>query len=308
MKITKPKLLKKGDLIGIVAPASPSLKPDSIQKSIKYLESIGYRVRTGKHILDSYGYLAGRDLDRAKDINKFFADKKIKAIFSLRGGYGSQRILPYIDFNIIKNNPKIFIGYSDVTAIQLAIYKKCRMVTFAGPMIESDFSNNLNPIIEELFWALLTSTKAVGDILQYFQNKINFTSREIKGKIIGGNLSIITSLVGSEYFPKLEDHILLIEDIDERPYRVDRMLHQLKFSNNIKNIKGVVLGDFSSCKEIENKPTLSLDEIFKNIFQSIPLVKGFQFGHIRTSLPVPYGICVRVKKNKFEYTESAVVL
>lgn len=307
MKIIKPKLLKKGDLIGIIAPASPPVKAESIYKSIEYFESIGYRVELGKHVFNKYGYLAGSDLNRAKDINSFFADKRIKAIFTLRGGYGTQRILPYLDYHIIKNNPKIFVGYSDITAIQLALYKKCGMVTFAGPMIESDFSKKLDPIVEEMLWKLLTSAKAIGNVLTYIQNKIESKSKTIKGRIIGGNLSVITSLVGTKYFPELDNHIFLIEEIDERPYRVDRMLHQLKLSNKLERLKCVVIGDFSSCKEIDNKPTLSLDEIFKSVFHDVPVVKGFQFGHIQKSLPVPYGICVKIAKERFEFTESAVV-
>lgn len=307
MKIIKPKVLKKGDLIGILAPASPPINRKSVYRSIKYLESLGYRVKLGEHIFDKSGYLAGSDLDRAKEINNFFADKKIKAIFSLRGGYGSQRILPLLDYHTIKNNPKIFVGYSDITSIQLAIYKKCRMITFAGPMIESDFSKGYDSHVEELFWKLITSTHAIGDILQYVRKKPDNKYGNIEGQIVGGNLSIITSLVGTEFLPRLDNHILLIEDIDERPYRIDRMLHQIKFSNNIKNLKCVVIGDFSSCKENKNKPTLSLDEIFHNIFQGIPVIKNFQFGHIKESLPIPYGIRVKITKNRFEFIESAVV-
>ncbi len=308
MKILKPKLLKKGDLLGVVAPGSPIKNEKDLNRGISYLEKLGYRVVIGKHVFNRYGYFAGRDVDRANDLNNFFSDKNIKAIFTVRGGYGSSRILPYINYDMIKKNPKIFVGYSDITAIQLALFKKCGLLTFAGPMIEMDLSEKIDPNVEELFWRLLTSSSPIGNIINYHKGKIKCSlNKKVIGKIIGGNLSIITSLIGTQYLPDFKDKILILEDLDERPYRIDRMLNQLKLSSNLKNVKCVVLGDFSSCKEKKNVPSLELDEIISDVLKNIPVVQDFEFGHIKTSLPIPYGINVEISKNSFCFFESAVI-
>lgn len=308
MEILKPKLLKRGDVIGIIAPASPPSDEQSLNRGIEYLEKLGYRIVLGKHVSDRYGYLAGKDVDRANELNDFFSNKNIKAIFVLRGGYGSSRILPYINYNLIKRNPKIFVGYSDITAIHLALYKKCRMLTFSGPMLEPDFSKKIAPNVEELFWRLLTSNSPIENILSYSTKSIHLSfNKKIYGRIIGGNLSIITSLIGTQYFPELKDKILILEDIDERPYRIDRMLTQLKLSGNLKRIKCIVLGDFSSCIEKKNVPSLKLDEIFKDVLREIPLVQNFEFGHLQTSLPIPFGIKIEISENFLRFVEPAVV-
>lgn len=208
----KPKALKKGDVIGIVAPASPPSSHEKIIRGAEYLEKIGYRVELGKNLFAKRGYLAGYDVARANDINDFFGNKKIKAIFSLRGGYGTPRFLHLIDFNLIKNNPKIFVGYSDITALQLAIFKKTRLVTFSGPMVGVEMWKEFNRFSEDFFWQMLTSKKKLGVAKLQNEVKLNFRTKGIaKGILLGGNLALMNSILGTPYSPNYKDSILFLK-------------------------------------------------------------------------------------------------
>lgn len=162
MTIIKPKHLRKGDLIGLVAPASTPFPDEKIEKGAAYLEQLGYRIKFGKHIRDIHGYFAGMDEERAADFNDMVRDKQVKAIFSIRGGYGTPRLLQMIDYRSLKQNPKIIVGYSDITALQLAIFRKVGLVTFSGPMTGVEMWKGMDPYTEEHFWRVLTSTKKVG--------------------------------------------------------------------------------------------------------------------------------------------------
>ncbi|MCB0752649.1 MAG: LD-carboxypeptidase, partial [Ignavibacteriae bacterium] len=232
MKIIKPKKLNKNDVIGIVSPASSPDHYEAIENGVKYLEGIGYRVKIGKNVGKKHGYLAGSDEERLDDLHKMFVDKEVKAIFSIRGGYGSGRLLDRLDFSLIKKNPKIFVGYSDITALQIAIFNKTGLVTFAGPMVATDFSGEVNKFAEENFWKVLNSSKKIGKIYNPQKEKFYMlNSGRGEGKIIGGNLALVSSLMGTPFLPKFKDSILLLEDIGEEPYRVDRLLNQLKLAN-----------------------------------------------------------------------------
>lgn len=310
MKIVKAKALRKGDIIGIAAPASPPNSIDDLNKGIRYLEQIGYRVEVGKHVYDKFGYLAGEDKHRADDLNNFISNPKVRAIFIVRGGYGSHRILSMIDYKSLKCNPKIFVGYSDITVIQLAVFKKTGLVTFAGPMLAPDFSKTISESAEELFWRLVSSTKPVGGISKYQNQPFRVLHQgKAEGILLGGNLSVISSLVGTPFIPSFSNSILMLEDIQEAPYRIDRMLQQLKLSNKFKNLSGVVLGNFSTCVAETNKPTLTVEEILDFVFDKYPLMSNAHFGHIKNALTIPYGIRCRMdtRRNELFFLESAVV-
>lgn len=310
MKIVKAKALRKGDVIGIAAPASPPNSIDDLNNGIRYLEQIGYRIEVGKHVFDKLRYLAGEDKDRAADLNNFISNPKVKAIFMVRGGYGSHRILQMIDYLSLKRSPKVFVGYSDITAIQLAVFKKIGLVTFAGPMVAPDFSKPMSGNAEELFWRLITSTKSVGGISKYQSESFRILHQaKAEGILLGGNLSVISSLVGTPFIPSFSNSILILEDIQEAPYRIDRMLHQLKLANKFKNLSGVVLGDFSTCIAENNKPTFTVQEIFDFVFKKYPLISNTHFGHTKNAITVPFGIKCRMdtRKNELFFLESAVV-
>jgi muramoyltetrapeptide carboxypeptidase len=312
MKAVKPKRLVKGDLIGIISPASSPKEISLIESGVIYLEGIGYRVETGKNVGKYQGYLAGSDEERLSDLHYMFRKKEVKAIFCLRGGYGSGRLLDKIDYNLIKKNPKIFVGYSDITALQLSFFKNTGLITFAGPMVAVDFSSDVSKYTEEMFWRLLTSTKKYGKIkLPNNENILGLTKGNASGRVIGGNLSTVVSIIGTRYFPDFKDKILLLEDVGEMPYKLDRMLNQLRLNQIFEKVKGIILGSFIDCIEHDpNKKTLTLGEVADHYFSKLkkPVIYNFKHGHIKDFVTVPIGAMIKINatKNYVEINESAV--
>ena len=312
MKTIKPKRLKKNDLIGIVSPASAPDDIVSIENGVKYLERIGYRVEVGKNAALSNGYLAGSDDKRLDDLHYMFSKKEVKAIFCTRGGYGSPRLLDKIDYNIIKKNPKIFVGYSDITALQMAFYNKVGLVSFAGPMVAVDFQNEISAFTEEMFWTIVTSNKKLGRVNLPNEEKLfQLHGGQAKGRVIGGNLSIIISLIGTQYLPDFKDKILILEEIAELPYRIDRMFNQLRLNRVFSKVNGIILGAFKDCNEHDPmKKAFSLGEVISEYLQNlkIPVVYNFKHGHIKDNITIPFGTMVRINASReiVEFTESAV--
>lgn len=313
MKIVKPKKLSKGDVIGIISPASSPDDLTRIENGVKYFEKLGYRVEIGRNVGKYHGYLAGTNEERLEDLHDMFKNKNVKAIICVRGGYGSPRLLDKIDYKLIAANPKIFVGYSDITALQLAFLKKIGLVTFAGPMVAVDFYDEVSPFTEEMFWAVITSKKSFGKIHLPDDEKIfSITKGNIKGRIVGGNLALVTSLVGTDFMPDFKEKILFLEEVGELPYRVDRMLNQLKLAKLLKQVKGVILGAFIDCNEIDpNKRTLTLGEVISDYFEdlNIPIVYNFKHGHIKNNITIPFGTMFKLNasRNYVEIAESAVV-
>ncbi len=312
MRIIKPKKLKKGSLIGVISPASSPDDLSTIDSGVKYLEKLGYRVEVGKNVGLNYGYLAGTDQERIEDLHYMFRKKDVKAIICVRGGYGTPRLLDKIDYSIIKKNPKILVGYSDITALQMAIIKKTGLVSFAGPMLATDFHNHVSEFAEEMFWRMITSNKKYGQVDQPGNEKLfELHKGQAKGRILGGNLSVFTSMAGTQFFPDLKDKILLLEEIGELPYRIDRLLNQLRLNKAFAQIKGVILGAFIDCNEHDPlKKTLSLGEVVSEYLEGskMPVVYNFKHGHLRDNITVPFGIMTRLNTSKsiVEYTEAAV--
>lgn len=312
MSYIKPKKLKRGELIGIISPASTPNNASLVQNGVKYIESLGYRTIIGKNVGKVRGYLAGTDEERVEDIHQMFGDKNIKAIFCLRGGYGAFRLLDKIDYKLIQNNPKIFVGFSEITALQMAFLHKVNLITFAGPMVVSNFSSEISSLTEENFWRTITSTPKPGKIkIEAYQNFSKIKIEETTGKIVGGNLSVFTALIGTEYLTQLKNYILFLEEIDEPPYKIDRMLNQLKLNHVFKKLSGIILGSFSDCVEKDkNKKTLTLDEVWTDYFNElkIPVMHSFPHGHIKDMVTLPIGVKVKmnVKKGIVELMESGV--
>lgn len=313
MKLQKPESLRNGDTIGIISPASSPDDLSRINKGVNYFERLGYQVEVGKNVGKYEGYLAGTDEERVEDLHDMFSNKNIRAIICVRGGYGSPRLLDKIDYRIIRKNPKIFVGYSDITALQLAFFQKANLVTFAGPMLAVDFHSEINRYTEENFWRTVTSTKKIEKvILPEGEALLPLRKGKAEGEIIGGNLSLILSLLGTEYFPKMKDKILFIEDIDEAPYKVDRMLNQLTISGIVEKIGGILLGEFTDCVEKDSgKRTLTLDEVFNKYLGELPfpVIKNFPHGHRKANYTIPFGIKTKLNADKgyVEFLESAVI-
>jgi len=288
----KAKRLKAGDTIGIVAPASPS-DPSKVERAIKNICDMGYSVKTGKSVYSSRGYLAGTDELRASDINDMFADDEVRAIFCLRGGYGSQRILDLVDFERICNNPKIFMGYSDITALLNAIYQKCGLITFHGPM-GGDFAGGLEKRTKRAMINILEGGPA-GELPNPVTPEVVEEGKG-SGKLAGGNLSIVAASLGTPYEVDTRNRILLLEDVFEEPYSVDRMLTQLKLAGKFESAAGIILGDWGNSEPEEPEKSLSLEEVFEDIFRGIgkPVLKGLKIGHCKPNFTVPIGAEVSI--------------
>ncbi len=289
----KPKRLKRGDTIGLIAPAG-IISEEKLSRAVETMNGLGFRVKIGEYVLQKNGYLAGNDAQRLLDLHAMFADKEVKAIVCIRGGYGTLRLLPNIDFSLIRKNPKIFIGYSDITALLHAIYAKTKLVCFHGPMALSDFSQDL-------------TLDSFLDSLQEKKRRINYQAvpdeahdvdtcviypGKAKGQLVGGNLSLLLSLIGTPYEINLKNKILFIEEVGEEPYRIDRMITQLIVSGRLSRVAGVVLGKFSNCAPENPERSLSLDELFAERFSilKIPVLQGFPFGHVPQNITLPIGV------------------
>jgi len=311
-KLLKPPRLRPGDLIGVVAPASP-MKHDRLENGIRYLENLGYKVKLGKRVYHEHGYLAGRDRERADDINKMFRDRRVKAIFCIRGGYGTPRLLPLLDYHAIRNHPKIFVGYSDITALQMAMLRHAGLVTFSGPMVAAEMGKGIDPFTEENFWRLLTHPEPFGDLARPGGGQYQLISRgKASGPLLGGCLSLIVCLVGTRHFPNVKGSIFCVEELGEAPYRLDRMLAQLREAGILQRLRGFVLGQMTDCVPTDNEPSQTLDDLMRDFIAplKIPAIAGLDYGHVDVKYTLPLGIraelSARSGKQQLRVVESAV--
>lgn len=283
MNLIKPKKLKKGDTITIIA-TSGNVNIEKIKEGVKYFHEKGFNVKLGKHIEKTDKYMAGSDIERLEDLHNAFADEEVNAIICARGGYGAIRLIDKIDYSIIQNNPKIFCGYSDITALSAMILKKTGLITFSGPMVQSDFStkDKLDKFTENSFWRTLTQN----DIQIKPQELKTYKEGEASGILWGGNLATIVSLCGQDFIPN-DKFIFFTEDLNEPVYKIDKYFHQLlnipEFRNNIQ---ALVLGDFL---DVDNQEWL--EELFEEIGEElqIPTFGGFPISHSSTKATIPYG-------------------
>jgi muramoyltetrapeptide carboxypeptidase len=313
MTIIKPPRLRKGDLIGLVTPASTPSTEEKIQKGAQYFEHLGYRVKLGKYIRSEHGYLAGTDEHRAADFNEMVRDKNVKAIFAIRGGYGTPRILQMIDYRMLKANPKIIVGHSDITGLQLAVFRKTGLVAFSGPMTGVEMWNGIDPYTEENLWRLLTSTKKIGVLENPKDEPLKILKNgNARGQLLGGNFSLLACLMGTPFQPRLRGSILFLEDVEEAPHRVDRMLAQLLNAGVLPALAALVFGKFTDCNPSDpNKPYLTIDQVQEEYAEKIkcPVLANFQYGHIARKLTLPIGLhaALNTKQNRIEIKESAVL-
>jgi len=295
-KITKPPMLKQGDKVGMVAPASNAYEPEEILIAKETMEQYGFEVELGKNINAQNGYLAGTDAQRAEDVNTMFRRPDIKGIMTFSGGYGCSRILPFLDYAAIRKNPKVIIGHSDITALLLGIHRQTGLITFHG----SSGLTGVNQYAIASFKNTIMSPKSIGQVAKPPNNNRNnrlITIREGKatGPLIGGNLTLVTNLLGTPYEPDTRGKILFLEDIGEEPYRIDRMLTQLWLAGKFDQAAGIALGHFVDCvpKEYQSSfyQTLSLENILRDRFGSlkIPTLYNLMFGHVTDNAVLPIG-------------------
>jgi muramoyltetrapeptide carboxypeptidase len=280
-----PDPLKPGDTIGLITPSSPMM-PGRLEAAISYLEQKGFKVKLGAHLSDGYRFLAGSDEQRAQDLMDFYSDKNVKVIMATGGGYGSQRILPFLDYDVIRANPKMVTGFSDTTALQLGLFKKASAVSCTG-FVFSDVEDGLpNPLIEQTLFACLK-----GESFEINEGQTVHTG-SAKGILVGGNLECWVGLMGTAYEPEVTNSILLLEDVGAEPYQVDCRLSQFDLAGIFDKVSGVVFGQFERCKakyfpDRDGTVEDVIDEWSARI--KVPCIKNFPYGHRPRRCVVPIG-------------------
>jgi muramoyltetrapeptide carboxypeptidase len=294
----KARALQQNDLVGVVAPAGPLLDPGALTRGVRILEAMGFRVVLGNHINSQYRYLAGTDAERTADLMGMFADPAIKAIVCLRGGYGSPRILPRLDYGLIRDNPKVFVGYSDITALHAALIQKAGLITFLGPMVAPDFGGNLSQYTRDSFSKAITCRAPLGlvGLPPEARPPTVITPGRAVGKLVGGNLSLLAALEGTPFAPDTTGALLLLEEVGEDPYRIDRMLTQLKQSGRFDTVAGIVIGECVACStgmyQTAGQPAFTLEEMFHEHLGALgaPCLYGLPLGHGAHKATVPLGL------------------
>ncbi len=288
--------LRKGDTVGLASPSSAVNERLSLQLAQEAMEALGLRVRTGAHYGGRYGHLAGTDAQRAGDLNAMFGDREVKAIVCVRGGSGAARLLPLLDYPLIRRNPKVLLGYSDITALHCAIHAKTGLVTFHGPVGTGSWNRfNVDQFERMFFQSELMqyqNSRDAGDELVARRNRTQtLRGGRAQGALVGGNLTVLTALAGSSYLPDFNGRILFLEDVGEAPYRIDRMFSTLKLMGALDKIAGFIFGDCSDCNPGDGYGSLTLDQIFDDYILplKIPAYRGAMIGHIREQFIVPVG-------------------
>lgn len=297
----KPPVLRSGDTIAIVAPSSP-VNVEQIQVYSQILQKLGYRVLLPENIGRANGYLAGSDSQRADELNQMIRDPKVKAIFPARGGYGLTRILDRLDYASLRSSPKIITGYSDITALHLAIARKCRLITFHSPVPMTDLWRGDLPeyaFANSMFRRTLFELEYPKELSSFLISPPKDRAAETlvggiaKGRLMGGNLTLISATMGTPFQMDANNVILFLEDVDEAPYRIDRMLSQLRLSGILSQVRGVVLGDFSHADGATQE---EMKDVLREYFgqASVPVIWNFPIGHIPANATLPIGAWVEL--------------
>ena len=298
-----PPRLRPGDTVGVVAPATATFQQVELDIVRESLEGLGLRVRIGEHVMDRFGSLGGSDRDRSADINMCFADDEIRAVFPTRGGWGSARLLPHLDYDAIRRNPKIVVGYSDITALLNGIHARTGLVTFHGP--------NGSGRWDELSVAWLRRVLFDGDAVAFENPRtendrnvlaaiehrtVGITGGRATGRLVGGNLTVLTSMLGSGYVPDFDGAILFVEDTGEALYRIDRMMTQLRLAGVLARLAGFVFGTCAECTPGEGYASFTLEEVLRDHVSrlGVPAWMGAMIGHDTPQWTLPVGLPVTI--------------
>lgn len=295
-----PDKLKKGHTVGIIAPSSPVTREEA-DLCKELVEDMGYKVKMGKCTYRSiHGYSAGTGEERAEDINKMFADKDVKAIWCIRGGDTSSHVMDKLDYKMISKNPKIFVGYSDVTNLHVNFNQRCNLITFHGPMVKSNMLNDFDDFTKDSFKKALNMED---ELILYNPKGEDFkvmAKGYAEGTIVGGNLALLTSMIGTPYEIDTKGKILFIEDVDEAVRRLDRMMYQLKYSNKLNEAEGIILGEFTDCVNTRDE-SYTVYEMLKDILADYkkPVMYNIKSGHCYPMSTIPLGArCIMDTKSK----------
>lgn len=312
----KPPRLKPGDTVGLIDPASATFLGMDIQFVTEALAALGLKVKPGRNLMARYGYLAGRDTERAADVNALFADPEVKGIVAVRGGWGSARILPHLDYSLIRRNPKALVGYSDVTALHMALQARTGLVTFHAPVGVSTWTpfsvEHFRRVIfdgEELL--MQNAAEPTPNLVQVEDRIRTITGGKARGRLLGGNLTVLTALMGTPYLPNWDGAILFLEDVQEQIYRIDRMLTQLALAGVLAKVRGVIFGRCTKCEPGEGYGSLTLEEVLDDHLKplGVPAWQGAQIGHIDKQFTLPVGLDAEIDADRgtIRLLEPAVV-
>ncbi|MBX2893662.1 MAG: LD-carboxypeptidase [Saprospiraceae bacterium] len=294
--LLKPPRLRAGATVALIAPASPFTEEKWL-KARQNFELLGFKIKEGQHLHAQRGYLAGTDEQRLSDLHGAFEDPDVDAVWCIRGGYGCTRLLPQIDFERIRKNPKPFIGYSDVTALHLAIQRRTGLVTFHGPVAAADFPENtlqhfraalMEPMANYEIKTPSTLTELPGDEFRPFA----IAPGKARGKLTGGNLSLLAALTGTSFSPVFKNKIVFLEDVGEQPYRIDRILTQLLQATDLSAAAAIALGVFLDCQPKPSSLSLTLEDMLRDRLGGlgIPVIYGLPFGHVAHQATFPYNV------------------
>ncbi len=289
VKVLKPKKLRRGDQIGLVAPAS-AFPEERLDRAVAWVQQLGYQPVLGKHVKASLGYLAGTDEQRVEDLHRMFADSSIAGIWAIRGGYGCTRLLPRLDFELIRKNPKVLLGYSDITALHIALAQETGLVTFHAPVA----SAKPTPYTATQLRRVLEAKRSLA--IQPYEDSTDpayvIHPGTASGLLTGGNLSLLAAMAGTPWSPSFAGKLVFLEDIDEKPYRIDRMLVQLFQATDLAEAAGVLMGVFRGCEPDPDDRSLTLEETLRHQFGQlkVPVYYGFSFGHIANQCTIPIGV------------------
>ncbi len=317
-ELIHPPRLQAGDTVGLITPATYVADPDQLALAARTLKYFNLRVKMGRNVGKRTGYFSNPVGARLDDFHGMFRDKDVRAVFCVRGGYGAAQLLDRIDYDLVRRNPKIFLGYSDITALHLAINKLARLVTFHGPVALSRFSD----YTQTSFRKALFEAKPIGEVTNPPEKESPrpaHTLRTIRagaasGTLIGGNLTLVSTTMGTPYEIETRGRILFLEDVDEEPYRIDRMLTQLRLAGKFTGVAAIIFGECKDCRAQDYKPSVSnpysLGEVLDNIFGElkVPVLSGLTVGHTDDQLTLPLGVAATLDADKGTLTikESGV--
>lgn len=308
MKLIHPRPLFPGDTLGIIAPASAPPKPKNVDRAIAVLEKLGFKTKLAPNVHRRLGYLAGTDRERAGDLMRMFTDKKVDAILCVRGGYGTARLLPRLDYQTIRTNAKIFVGYSDITSLHCAFLTQAGMVSFHGPMLNSDFAlPNLPDFTLKSFLTTLAGGLTTGISSGYDGRTVTvLRSGKARGQLIGGNLALLCTVIGTPWQPSFKNKILFLEDIGEEPYRWDRMLTHLLNCGLLQQVAGIAIGLNADCEDPRARAAKEYRQTLAEVLKErllplkIPVVTGLPFGHVPPNATLPVGVNAELDANQGE--------
>lgn len=303
LPLLKPARLQPDDMVGIIAPASAPPDPKAVDRAMAQVERLGFKPKLGRHVRRRLGYLAGTDRERAADVMTMFSDSKVRGIICLRGGYGTARLLDRLDYDVIRSHPKVFAGYSDITVLHCAMLTRCGLVTFHTPMLNEGLGSAKFPAYSnQAFLRAVCDAEPPGSIRAgYRRSTVRILRRGLaEGRLIGGNLSLLVTTIGTPVQPVFKNRILFLEDLSEKPYRMDRMLTHLLNAGLLQQVAGVAVGVNVDCEDPEARKTREYRQSCHDVLMNrvkplgVPVVAGLPFGHQPLNHALPVGVRARL--------------